>query len=344
MFGGGRMTERDAKTALITGVLGQDGSYLAELLTTKGYRVIGTSHRGAQRTELGGAANEIEVLGLDLADGEAIRALVKRTRPHHLYNLAARASSAQLFDDVVATTRINGLAVVHMLEAIRTESTQTRFCQASSSEVFAKAAQSPQNELTPLRPRNAYGAAKVFAQNMAEAFRERYGIFACTAILFNHESPRRGLHYVTRKITSTAARIKAGLESSLALGNLDGRRDWSFAGDFVQAMWLMLEQPEPDDVVLASGETHSVRELCELAFGRLGLDYRKHVVVDPQQERKADAVELRGDSTKARSRLGWRPAIGFKELVYMMVDADYRALSPNPVPGENRSANGGARV
>ena len=344
MAGGGRMTERATKTALITGVLGQDGSYLAELLTTKGYQVIGTSHRGEQRTQLGGSAEEIDVLRLDLADGEAIRTLVKRYRPHHLYNLAARASSAQLFDDVAATTRINGLAAVHMLEAIRTESAQTRFCQASSSEVYAKAAQSPQNELTPLRPRNAYGAAKVLAQNMVEAYRERYGLFACTAVLFNHESPRRGLNYVTRKITSTAARIKAGLENSLALGNLDGRRDWSFAGDVVHAMWLMLEQPEPDDFVLASGETHSVRELCQLAFGRLGLDYRKHVVVDPQQEREADAVELRGDSRKARLRLGWRPAVGFKELVYMMVDADYRALSPNPVPGENRSPRGGARV
>jgi GDPmannose 4,6-dehydratase len=338
------MTERDTRTALITGVLGQDGSYLAELLTAKGYQVIGTSHRGGQRTKPSGAAREIEVLGLDLADGEAIRALVKRTRPHHLYNLAARASSAQLFDDVVATTRINGLAVVHMLEAVRTESTETRFCQASSSEVFAKATESPQNELTPLRPRNAYGAAKALAQNMVEAYRERYGLFACTAVLFNHESPRRGLHFVTRKITSTAARIKAGLENSLVLGNLDSRRDWSFAGDMVHALWLMLEQPAPDDFVLASGETHSVMELCELAFERLGLDYRKHVVVDPQEERKADAVELRGDPTKARLRLGWRPAVGFKELVYMMVDADYKALSLNPVPGENRSPKGGARV
>ena len=343
MSGGGRMSERDTKTALITGVLGQDGSYLAELLTTKGYRIIGTSHRGAQRTRPG-AAKEIEVLGLDLADGEAIRALVKRYQPHHLYNLAARASSAQLFDDVVATTRINGLAVVHMLEAIRTESARTRFCQVSSSEVFAKAAQSPQDELTPLRPRNAYGAAKVLAQNMVEAYRERYGLFACTAVPFNHESPRRGLDYVTRKITSTAARVKAGLEKSLVLGNLDGRRDWSFAGDIVHAMWLMLEQPEPGDFVLASGETHSVRELCELAFGRLGLDYRKHVVVDPRQEREADAVELRGNSAKARLQLGWRPAIGFEELVYMMVDADYEALSPDPVPGENRSPKGRTRA
>jgi GDPmannose 4,6-dehydratase len=338
------MTERHTKMALITGVLGQDGTYLAELLTAKGYQVIGTSHRGERKVKLSGAAYEIDVLRLDLADGEAIRALIKRYRPHHLYNLAARASSSQLFDDVLATTRINGLAVVHMLEAIRTESAQTRFCQASSSEVFAKAAQSPQNELTPLRPRNAYGAAKVLAQNMVEAYRERYGMFACTGILFNHESPRRGLNYVTRKITSTAARIKAGLENSLALGNLDDRRDWSFAGDVVQAMWLMLEQPEPDDFVLASGETHTVRELCELAFGRLGLDYRKYVVVDSQQERKADAIELRGDSGKARLRLGWRPAIGFEELVHMMVDADYEALSPNPGPDENRSPGGGARA
>jgi len=338
------MSERDTKTALITGVLGQDGSYLAELLAAKGYRVIGTSHRGAQRTRLAGPAREIEVLGLDLADGEAIRALVKRYRPDHLYNLAARASSAELFDDVVATTRINGLAVVHMLEAIRTESARTRLCQASSSEVFAKAARSPQDELTPLRPRNAYGAAKVLAQNMVAAYRERYGLFACTAVLFNHESPRRGLDYVTRKITSTAARIKAGLEDSLVLGNLDGRRDWSFAGDVVHAMWLMLEQPEPGDFVLASGETHSVNELCELAFGRLGLDYRKHVVVDPRQGREADAVELRGDSGKARLQLGWRPTIGFKELVYMMVDADYEALSPSPVPGENPSPKGRTRA
>src|SRR5438034_325481 len=256
MSGGGRMSERDTKTALITGVLGQDGSYLAELLAAKGYRVIGTSHRGAQRTRLAGPAREIEVLGLDLADGEA----------------------------------------------------------------------------------------KVLAQNMVEAYRERYGLFACTAVLFNHESPRRGLDYVTRKITSTAARIKAGLEDSLVLGNLDGRRDWSFAGDVVHAMWLMLEQPEPGDFVLASGETHSVNELCELAFGRLGLDYRKHVVVDPRQGREADAVELRGDSGKARLQLGWRPTIGFKELVYMMVDADYEALSPSPVPGENPSPKGRTRA
>src|SRR2546429_5419878 len=257
MSGGGRMSERDTKTALITGVLGQDGSYLAELLTTKGYRVIGTSHRGAQRTRPG-AAEEIEVLGLDLADGEAIRALVKRYQPHHLYNLAARASSAQLFDDVVATTRINGLAVVHMLEAIRTESARTRFCQASSSEVFAKAAQSPQDELTPLRPRNAYGAAKALAQNMVEAYRERYGLFACTAVPFNHESPRRGVGYVTRKITTTAAPVQAGLEEALGLGNLDGRRDWGFCGGIVNAMVVMLEQPEPRDLWVGRGGTDFV--------------------------------------------------------------------------------------
>lgn len=316
------------KTALVTGVLGQDGFYLAKLLSARGYRVIGTSHRGPGRLDLAGHGNPpVEVLGLELADGAAIRALVRQWRPAHIYNLAARASSAQLFDDAAATAEINGLAVVHLLEAIRTESAETRFCQASSSEVFARSAESPQNEGTPLRPRNAYGAAKVFAQNMVEAYREQFGIFACSAILFNHESPRRGLHFVTRKITSAAARVRAGLEQTLTIGNIDGRRDWSFAGDLVRGMWLMLEQPEPEDYVLASGETHSVRELCELAFGRLGLDYREHVKVDPAQQRPPDAVELRGDPSKARVRLGWRPAVGFEELVYMMVDADCKALT-----------------
>ena len=320
------MIERSHKTALITGVLGQDGSYLAELLMSKGYRVIGTSHRGRTRMKLSGPEKEIDVLALDLTDAKEIRELIGRYRPHHLYNVAARASSAQLFDDVVATAQVNGLAVVHMLEAIRSESAETRFCLASSSEVFAKATQCPQNEQTPLRPRNAYGAAKVFAQNMVEAYRERYGLFACTAILFNHESPRRGVNYVTRKITSVAARIKAGLERSLPLGNLDNRRDWSFAGDIVRGMWLMLEQSHAEDYVLASGETHSVRELCELAFSRLGLEYEDYVVTDPGQERKSDTVELRGDPSKARIRLGWQQTVSFRELVHMMVDADYKAL------------------
>ena len=315
-----------ARTALITGILGQDGHYLAELLTAGGYHVIGTSHRGENRIRLAGHGKDIEVLGLDLSDSQAIRATMRQCRPGHIYNLAARASSAQLFDDVVATAQINGLAAVHILEAMRTESPESRFCQASSSEVFAKSADSPQNELTPLRPRNAYGAAKVFAQNMVEAYRERYGMFACTAILFNHESPRRGLHYVTRKITAAAARIKAGLQTSLPLGNMEGRRDWSFAGDMARGMSLMLEQPGPEDYVLASGETHSVRELCELAFGHLGLDYRHHVVVDPAQERLPDAVELRGDASKARARLGWQPTVGFRDLVHMMVEADCAAL------------------
>ena len=320
------MIERSDKTALITGVLGQDGSYLAELLMSKGYRVIGTSHRGRTRMKLSGPEKEIDVLALDLTDAKEIRELIGRYRPHHLYNVAARASSAQLFDDVVATAQVNGLAVVHMLEAIRSESAETRFCLASSSEVFAKATQCPQNEQTPLRPRNAYGAAKVFAQNMVEAYRERYGLFACTAILFNHESPRRGVNYVTRKITSVAARIKAGLERSLPLGNLDNRRDWSFAGDIVRGMWLMLEQSHAEDYVLASGETHSVRELCELAFSRLGLEYEDYVVTDPGQERKSDTVELCGDPSKARIRLGWQQTVSFRELVHMMVDADYKAL------------------
>ncbi len=315
-----------AKTALITGVLGQDGYYLAELLAARGYRVVGTSHRGPGRLDLPGRPS-VEVLGLDLADGAAIRALVRQMRPAHMYNLAARASSAQLFDDAPATAEINGLAVVHLLEAVRTESAETRFCQASSSEVFGNSIESPQNEATPLRPRNAYGAAKVFAQNMVEAYRAQHGVFACSAILFNHESPRRGPHFVTRKITSAAARVKAGLAQTLTLGNIDGRRDWSFAGDLVRGMWLMLEQPEPKDYVLASGETHSVREFCELAFRRLGLDYRNHVMLDPAEQRAADTIELRGDPSKARARLGWRAAVGFEDLVFMMVDADCELLT-----------------
>jgi GDPmannose 4,6-dehydratase len=285
---------------------------------------------------LSGTGKEIDVLALDLTDAGEIRALIRQYRPHQLYNVAARASSAQLFDDVAATAQVNGLAVVHMLEAIRSESGGTRFCLASSSEVFARATQCPQDELTPLRPRNAYGAAKVFAQNMVEAYRERYGLFACTAILFNHESPRRGVHYVTRKITSAAARIKAGLERSLALGNLDSRRDWSFAGDIVRGMWLMLQQSDPDDYVLASGETHSVRELCKLAFSRLGLDYEDYVVTDPGQERGVDTVELRGDPSKARIRLGWKPTVSFRELVHMMVDADYGALRETRTQANDR--------
>ena len=336
------MTERDKKLVLITGILGQDGSYLAELLATKECQVVGTTHRDPR--EAGGAPGAAELAELDLADGEAIRKLIKRYRPDYLYNFAARSSSAQLFDDPVATTRINGMAVVHLLEAIRTESPETRFCQASSSEVFARATQSPQNEQTPVRPRNAYGAAKALAHNMVEAYRERHGIFACSAILFNHESPRRSQDYVTRKVTQAAVRIKAGLEKSLALGNIDDRRDWSFAGDFVRAMWLMLQQPLAEDYVLASGETHSVRELCDLAFRRLSLDYRDHVVFEPRHGRGGDSVELRGDPAKAKTKLGWRPEVGFEELVYMMVDADYRVLLSQAGPAGSRPGKGSARA
>lgn len=336
------MIERDKKLVLITGILGQDGSYLSELLEAEGCKVVGTTHRSAQGA--GMAAGPADLVELDLADGEAIRALVRRYRPDYLYNFAARSSSSQLFDDPISTTRINGMAVVHLLEAIRIDSPRTRFCQASSSEVFARAAQSPQNELTPLRPRNAYGTAKVLAQNMVEAYRASHGLFACSAILFNHESPRRGLEYVTRKVTWTAARIKAGLEKSLALGKMEDRRDWSFAGDFVRAMWLMLQQREAEDYVLASGETHSVRELCDLAFRRLGLDFREHVVFESRHGRGAETVELRGDPAKAARQLGWRPEVGFDELVHMMVDADYQALLKQATPGESRAGKGSARA
>ena len=321
------MTKTPDRTALITGINGQDGSYLAEILIAQGYRVVGTTRSvdGVARVLLTG--QEVPVVQLDLADARGIQQVLERFCPDEIYNLAARSSSSQLFDDPIATLEINGNTVVRFLEAIRQVCPATRFCQASSSEVFAKVRQSPQDETTPLRPRNAYGAAKVYAQNMVEAYRDRYGLFACSAILFNHESPRRGLDYVTRKVTSSVARIAAGFADSLTLSSLDSRRDWGFAGDYARAMSLMLRQTAPDDYVIATGITHSVRELCELAFAKAGLDYRNYVVIDNRLARGGETVELRGNSSKAMTQLDWRPSISFVELIGMMVDADRAALA-----------------
>ena len=314
-----------AKTALITGIGGQDGFYLAELLIAQGYNVIGTSHRsGANSIALGGS--EVPVRHLDLAHGDGIKALLEDTQPHEIYNFASRSSSAQLFDDPIATAEVNGLAVAWFLEAIRHILPKTRFCQASSSELFARSRQSPQDEDTQMLPRNAYGAAKLFAHNMIGAYRDEFGVFACSAILFNHESPRRGMEYVSRKITSSVARIAAGIDHSLKLGSLDSRRDWGFAGDYTRATWLMLQQHAPEDYVIATGVTHSVRDLCETAFSRAGLDYRDYVVVEDDSARRAETIELRGNPAKAMARLGWRPIISFDELVAMMVDADRAVL------------------
>lgn len=252
---------------------------------------------------------------------------MQKFRPNELYNLAARSSSKQLFDDPVETAKINGLSPVFFLEAIRETSPYTRFCQAASSELFAGCQLTPQDESTPYYPINAYGAAKAFAANMVSAYRIRYRIFATTAILFNHESPRRGLEYVTRKISRTVAKIAKGQEKFLKLGNLDSRRDWGFAGDYTRAMWLMLQQPSAEDFVIATGITHSVREFCEVAFSHVGLDYKEFVVVDPKWARRSDSIELRGNPAKAFQRLNWHPTISFSELVCMMVDADLLQLS-----------------
>lgn len=317
------------RTALITGITGQDGSYLAELLLAKGYRVIGAV-RDLQRA---GAAHPgeikgtVELVAWDMLDQQRMTETLAEYRPQELYNFAAYSSGAGMYDDPVGVGEVNGMAVTRMLEAIRAVDAGTRFCQASSREIFGEALESPQSESTPTNPRSPYGAAKLYADSMIRIYRQRYGLFACSAILFNHESPRRGLGFVTRKITHEAARIKLGLAKELHLGNLDAQRDWGFAGDFVRAMWLMLQQGYADDYVLATGEAHSVRELCEFAFSHLGLDYRDHVREEQASYRPAEAALLVGNIAKARSELKWKPETGFRELVQMMVDEDLRRLS-----------------
>ena len=310
------------KTALITGVRGQDGSFLAEHLLTKGYRVVGTSHVLAGAHQIFPCRQFIEVVRLNLEVTEEVGALVATLQASEIYNLAARSSSAQLFDDALSTAEINGLAATRFLEAIRQVSPHTRFCQASSSEIFAGTDSSPQDENTPFQPINAYGAAKTYAANIVTAYRSRFGLHASTAILFNHESPLRGLDYVTRKITNTAAKIALRQAQELVLGNLESRRDWGFAGDYSHAMWLMLQQPQANDYVIATGVTHSVRDFCAIAFEHLGLDYRHFVRTDPYWERRPESVDLRGDASRARSQLGWQPTTDFSSLVKMMVDAD----------------------
>jgi GDPmannose 4,6-dehydratase len=314
--------------ALITGINGQDGSYLAEWLLDRGYRVIGLMREGAEARQhrISHLRPRIELVSGSLLDEAFLKALLVEYRPDEIYNFAARASSSQLFVDPLLTGDFNGLAVVRLLEAIRVLNPAIRFCQASSSEMFGAAPHSPQNEATVFRPRNPYGVAKLFAHGMVGSYRESFGVFACSSILFNHESPRRGAEFVTRKISMGVARIKCGLAQSLQLGNLDAMRDWGYAADYVRAMWKMLQMDSPDDYVLATGESHSVREFCELAFTHVGLDYRDYVQVDAQARRPPEAVPLVGDAAKARTVLGWQPSVSFAELVRMMVDADLAAL------------------
>lgn len=316
------------KTALVTGLKGQDGTYLAEYLVTKGYSVIGTSHTDEGIFLLPKLVEKIEIKKIDFGDTLAIKKIIEEVVPDEVYNLAARSSSSQLFDDPIATAEINGVAAVRFLEAIREVSPNIRFCQAASSEMFAGNEDSPQDENTPYRPINAYGAAKAYAANIVNAYRKRHGLFAVNAILFNHESPRRSAEYVTRKITKTVAQIALGQADKLILGNLDSTRDWGFAGDYARAMWLILQQAVPEDYVIATGESHSVRDFCEIAFSHVSLNYRDYVCVNPEWDRRAEQLELRGNSTKIQ-RLGWQTSIGFADLVRMMVDADLANLKSN---------------
>ena len=316
------------KKALITGVTGQDGSYLAEFLLGKGYEVLGMVRRTSTINfdRITHIQNDIELVPGDLLDQVSLIAILQEHRPDEVYNLAAQSFVPTSFEQPVLTGEFTGLGVTRVLDAIRLVDRKIRFYQASSSEMFGKVRKVPQNENTPFYPRSPYGAAKVYGHWITVNYRESYDLFACSGILFNHESPRRGLEFVTHKVTHGAAKIKLGLTNELRLGNLEAQRDWGYAGDYVEAMWLMLQQAEPDDYVIATGKTHSVRELCEVAFGYLDLDYRDYVVCDPKFYRPAEVDQLVGDASKARKVLGWEPRVSFEELIHMMVDADLEAL------------------
>jgi len=318
-----------AKRALITGITGQDGSYLAELLLAKGYEVHGMVRRSSEEKfeRIGHLRDRITLHQGDLLDQFSIAAILARVGPHEVYNLAAQSFVPTGWDQPVLTGEFTGLGVTKMLEAIRHTLPSTRFYQASSSEMFGKVREVPQNERTPFYPRSPYGVAKVYGHFIAVNYRESFGLFALSGILFNHESPRRGLEFVTRKVSNGVARIKLGLQEKLAMGNLGAKRDWGFAGDYVEAMWLMLQADTPEDYVIATHETHTVQELCAIAFARADLDWKKHVQVDSSLVRPAEVELLIGDATKAKQKLGWEPKVRFKELIEMMVDADLRRLS-----------------
>lgn len=316
------------KKALITGITGQDGSYLAEFLLGKGYQVIGMVRRTSTTNfdRISEIQDRIVLTQGDLLDQVSLVDIMKQYEPDEIYNLAAQSFVPASWKQPVLTGEFTALGVTRMLDAMRMVVPNARFYQASSSEMFGKVRQVPQNEETPFYPRSPYGVAKVYGHWITVNYRESYDLFACSGILFNHESPRRGLEFVTRKVTHGASRIKLGMADKLRMGNLDAERDWGYAGDYVRAMWLMLQQPEPEDFVVSTGRTHSVRQLLEAAFGQLGLDYRDHVEVDPQYLRPADVDQLVGDSTKAREKLGWNPEVGFEELVQMMVEHDLSLL------------------
>jgi GDPmannose 4,6-dehydratase len=317
-----------SKRALITGITGQDGSYLAELLLEKGYEVFGMVRRSSAPNlwRIEHLIDRLTLKPADLLDQLSLLRLVDEVRPHEFYNLAAMSFVPASWDQPMLTGEFNSQGVTRILDVIRRVDPGIRFYQASSSEMFGKVRQVPQSELTPFYPRSPYGVSKVFAHYITVNYRESYNLFAVSGMLFNHESPRRGLEFVTRKVAHGVARIKLGMADTLAVGNLDAHRDWGFAGDYVRAMWLMLQQDRPDDYVVATGVSHSVRELVEIAFGHAGLDWQKHVRVDPALLRPAEVDHLLGDASKARAELGWAPTVDFKQLIELMVDADLQRL------------------
>jgi GDPmannose 4,6-dehydratase len=316
-----------AKKALITGITGQDGSYLAEFLLSKGYQVFGMVRRSSTEKfeRIDHLRHKITILQGDLLDQFSLVSVLEKSEPDEVYNLAAQSFVPTSWSQPILTAEFTGVGVTRLLEAIRSVNPKIRFYQACSSEMFGKVREIPQKETTPFYPRSPYGVAKVYGHFITINYRESYNLFACSGILFNHESPRRGLEFVTRKITDGVARIKLGLASELRLGNLDAKRDWGYAGDYVRAMWLMLQQDEPHDVVISTGEAHSVRELCEIAFERVGLNWEDHVVVAEEFFRPAEVDFLVGDSSFAAEQLGWKPEVTFKELIEMMVDSDLTA-------------------
>jgi len=311
-------------TAVITGITGQDGSYLAEFLLEKDYRVVGMVRRTSSDPleRIAHVLEDVEIVPGDLHDQWSLIDLLQTYQPDEVYNLGAQSYVPTSWNQPVLTAEVTALGVTRMLEAIRTFRPDLRFYQASSSEIFGKVREVPQSETTPLHPRSPYGVAKAYGHWITVNYRESYDLFACSGILFNHESPRRGLEFVTRKVSYNVARIKQGLQENLGLGNLDPSRDWGFAGDYVEAMWQMLQQDEPDDYVIATGHTHSVREMVGIAFDHVGLDYRDHVKTDETMLRPAEVDHLVGDPSKAREAFGWEPKVGFRELIEMMVDAD----------------------
>jgi len=316
-------------TAIITGITGQDGSYLAEFLLAKGYTVVGMVRRSSTVTfeRIQHIQDDLTIIQGDLHDQSSLVDIIERYRPDEVYNLAAQSFVPTSWSQPVLTGEVTALGVTRLLEAIRLVNPKTRFYQASSSEMFGKVQEVPQTEQTPFYPRSPYGVAKVYAHWITVNYRESYNLFAVSGILFNHESPRRGLEFVTRKVSYGVARIKLGLAHELRLGNLEARRDWGFAGDYVEAMWLMLQNDQPKDYVVGTGKTHAVRDLCEKAFSYVGLNYQDYVVQDPQFYRPAEVDMLVADPTKVNQELGWRPKVSFDELIYMMVDTDLKRLS-----------------